>query len=213
MNKDVSAYLDLVCAQIKSKQARLSTRAELAGHIQLLIDELRQTGLGEKEAVEEALDRMGNPRDIGNQIVSFNAPWQNFLTTIAGAVLLVAIFAWLRVFRNVYLFDPSALTFVVLLTLAFVLIGGLSRLTRLSALTRGRTTALYAGGIGMVAGAVEALGNIGDLAKFGVGLSFCITSILYGLITSAVLTSVAHLCRPLEGKEIRKILGWEEFES
>jgi len=212
MNKDVFAYLDLVCAQIKPKQVRLSTRAELAGHIQMLIDELRQTNLDEKEAVKEALDRMGNPHDIGKQIASFNVPWQNLLTTTAGAVLLVAIFIWLGIFRNVYLFDPSALAFVVLLTMAFVLIGGISRLTRLSALTRGRTAALYAGGIGMTAGVVEALGSLGDLAKFGVGLSFCITSILYGLITSAVLTSIAHLCRPLERNEIRKILGWEDFE-
>jgi hypothetical protein len=42
-------------------------------------------------------------------------------------------------------------------------------------IVRGRTAALYAGGIGMVIG-------------------------------------VGHLCRPLESAELRKILGWEDFE-
>jgi len=212
MNKNITEYLNLVCVQVKSKQRRLSTRAELMSHIQASVTELKQTGMDEKNAVQTALERMGNPTDIGKQISSFNAPWQNLVTMIVGISLLVMLFIWLGAFRNIHLFNLSALIFTILMTSAFVLIGGLSRLTILSAIVRGRTAALYAGGIGMVIGVVQTLGGIGDLATIGIGLSFCITSILYGLLTSAVLTSVGHLCRPLESAEIRKILGWEDFE-
>ena len=168
--------------------------------------------MDEEIAVQTAMERMGNPADIGKQIASFNAPWQNCMTMVFGVLLLVMLFVWLGVFRNIHLFNLSALFFVVLMTLAFVLVGGISRLTKLSAITRGRTAALYAGGIGMVIGIVQTLGDIGDLTLIGVGLSFCITSILYGLLTSAVLTSVGHLCRPLEPSEIRRILKWEDFD-
>ncbi|MDR0294014.1 MAG: permease prefix domain 1-containing protein [Oscillospiraceae bacterium] len=211
MNKSISAYLDTACSQIKSKQTRLSTRAELSGHIHTLTDELKQNGLCEEDAVRAALERMGDPYDIGKQIASYNAPWQNNLTAAAGIVLLAAVFIWLAVFRDIYLFDFSALLYVALFTLAFVLIGGLSRLTRLSALIRGRGAALYAGGTGVIIGAAEMLGNMRDMTHFGAGLSFCVTSLLYGLVISAILTSAANLRRPLEGNEIRKILGWEDL--
>lgn len=211
MNKQVSAYLDEVCAHIKSRQARLSARSELSGHIRMRIEELTAAGLAEEEAVKEALARMGDPHDIGGQIAAFNAPWQNILTVVTGIVLFAAIFFWLAVFRGVYLFDLSALTLVLLLTLAFVLIGGLSRLTWASAFVRGRSAALYAGGIGVVIGVVSILYNLADLSQMGPGLSFCLTSLLYGLVVSAVLTGLANFCRPLEGPEIRKILEWEEY--
>jgi len=212
MNKKITSYLNLACAQIKSKQRRLSTRAELMSHISAAVEDMKRAGIDEDSAVQAALERMGEPGEIGRQISSFNSPWQNLLTAACGVLLLTALFMWLGVFRGVYLFDLSALVFVVLLTLAFVLVGGISRLTKLSALARGRTAALYAGGIGMVIGIVQALGSIGDLSSFAVALSFCVTSVLYGLLASAVLTSVGHLCRPLESFEIRKILGWEDFE-
>ena len=211
MNRQVTAYLNKVCEQIKSKQKRLSTRAELMSHIQAAAEDLKRSGMDGEAAAAAALARMGDPVEIGRQIAAYNAPWQNILTTGIGSLLLAGLFVWLGAVRGVYLFDLAALGFVVLLTLAFVLIGGLSRLTRLSALARGRTAALYAGGIGVVIGIVQALGNIGDLSAFAVGLSFCITSALYGLLASAVLTSVGHLLRPLEAGDVRKILGFEEI--
>ncbi len=212
MNREVSMYLDAVCAQIKSKQTRLSTRAELADHIQTLVSELEQAGSNEDEAVLEALERMGNPKDIGKQIAAFNAPWQNRLAAIAGFALLCAILVWLGAIRRVYIFDFAAFVLVVLLTLAFILIGGLSRLTRLSALARGRAAALYAGGIGVLVGIMDLLTHVDSPEKIGPAFSVCITSLLYGLLMSAVLTSIAHLHRPLEGADIRKILGWEDLQ-
>jgi len=211
MNKNVSMYLDKVCSQIKSKQTRLSTRSEIAGHIRLSIDELKESGMDEAEATETALSLMGNPQDIGKRIAEFNLPWQNILTTIIGGLILAVLLIWVIIHRQIYFLDISALGFVVMLTLAFVLVGGLSQLTRLSALARARSAALYAGGIGVILGLLEALGNIGDLYSLGVGLSFCITSALYGIIVSAVMTSIGHLLRPLEANDIRKILGFEDI--
>jgi len=40
MNKNVTDYLNLACGQIKSKQQRLSARAELMSHIQASVSEL-----------------------------------------------------------------------------------------------------------------------------------------------------------------------------
>ena len=212
MKNNITEYLDTACDQIKSRQTRLSARAELMSHIQFAICDLKQTGLSEEDAEKKSLERLGNPNDIGKQISSYNAPWQNVITAAAGFILLTGVLLFnMYEFSSFFLFNFKAFTFVVLLTIAFVLIGGLSRLTRLSALTRGRTAALYAGAIGMIKGAITTLGNLGDPEKFGIGLGFCITCILYGLIVSAVLTSIAHLVRPLEGKEIRRILGWEEI--
>lgn len=212
MKKKITEYLDLVCMEIKSKQNRLSARAELMSHIQAAIADLKQNGLTEEDAVKTALDRMGNPGEIGKQISSSNKPWQNTLSAAVGiALLFVVLFVNMYEFQAFYLFNIKAFIFVVLLTSAFVLTGGLSRLTRLSALTRGRTAALYAGGIGMVKGGISALGYLGDPQNLGIALGFCVTCVLYGLIVSAVLTSIAHLLRPLEGSEIRKILRWEDF--
>jgi len=212
MKNNITEYLDTACEQIRSRQTRLSARAELMSHIQSAIDDLKQTGLNEEEAVKESLERMGNPNDIGKQISSYNAPWQNIVTAVIGFILLTGVLLFnMYEFSSFFLFNFKAFAFVVSLTFAFVLIGGLSRLTRLSALTRGRTAALYAGAIGMIKGAITTLGNIGDPEKFGIGLGFCITCILYGLIVSAVLTNIAHLMRPLEGKEIRRILGWDDL--
>ncbi len=211
MTREVSAYLDAVCAEIKSRQVRLSTRAELSGHIHALIDELKQGGASREDAIMTALGRMGSPHDIGKRIAAFNAPWQNMLAAAAGFALLAVIIFWLCVFRGGYIINFSALVLVILLTAAFILIGGLSRLTRLSALARGRAAALYAGGISLIIGVMDMLATLNDPAQIGPAFSFCITSLLYGLIVSAVLTSVARLCRPLEGGEIRRILGWEDL--
>jgi len=212
MKNKITEYLDTVCDQIKSRQTRLSARAELMSHIQSSIDELKQKGLNEEEAVIISLERMGDPKTTGKQISSYNAPWQNIITAAIGFILLTAVLLFnMYEFRSFFFFNYKAFIFVILLTFAFILIGGLSRLTRLSALTRGRSAALYAGVIGMVKGIITTLGNIGDPQKFGIGLGFTITCILYGLIVSAVLTSFVHLMRPLEGREIRRILGWEEL--
>lgn len=214
MNHDATKYLDEVCSQIKAKQIRLPARAELAGHIQTLTDELRQSGLEEAEAVRQALARMGDPREIGRQISSSNSPLQNRIPFIAGVSLLVAVFILLALLMNSFsaLLDVPTLLITILLTLAFVLMGGFSRLTRMSALTRGRAAALYAGGIISIIGLIDMLSNLGSPDIFGPALSVCVTGMLYGLLVSAVLTSVAHLLRPLEGEEIRKILGWDSFE-
>jgi len=209
MNKRITEYLNTACAQIKSKQNRLSARAELMSHIHASVDDLKQKGMNEEDAVKVTLERMGNPSEIGSQISAFNPTWKIYMVTMAGIILLMALLIWVGVFRKIHLFDITALVFVVLVTAAIILIGGISRLTKLSALARGRSAALYAGGIGSVIGLVDALGNIGNLENFGVALSFCITSVLYGLITSAVLTGIGHLCRPLEAHEICKILGWD----
>ncbi|MCL2704159.1 MAG: hypothetical protein FWE91_11215 [Defluviitaleaceae bacterium] len=52
----------------------------------------------------------------------------------------------------------------------------------------------------MVIGIVDALSIIDNPASVGMSLRFCVTSILYGLLASAV------------PNEIRKILGWENIE-
>jgi flagellar motor component MotA len=63
----------------------------------------------------------------------------------------------------------------------------------------------------MIAGLIDMMTRLNDPAMLGPGISISITSVLYGLTVSAVLTSVAHLLRPLSGEEIRRILGWEDI--
>lgn len=213
MNKQVSDYLNQVCAPIHSRKTQLLVRAELSGHIANIMEPLMENGMKEEEAARQAMEQMGDPTAIGKEIAELNSPVMNVLMVLAGFVLFITAFAFLGNYLIPLgmIFDFYALIFVLTVTLALVLLGGLTRFTRRSAFERARTSAFYAGAIGAVMGFILMLGRIGDSAALGAAMAFCVTSVLYGIIVSALVNSIAHLTRPLEAEEIQRIIGKGEY--
>lgn len=211
MYKETSSFLDQVCQPIRSNATRLLVRAELSGHVENLAEEFKLEGYSDSEAFSQAIAQMGDPAVIGKNLAALHSPVQNILVFAAGVLSMIAVFAWLSTYMTLeYFLDVNALLFVMALTVSLVLLGGLSRLTRRTALQRARVCALYAGGIGAILGGITTLGNLANLTKLGPSASFCVTSLLYGVLTSALIGSLAYLTRPMQRDEIRKALGLEE---
>ena len=210
MNKLVSDYLNRLCAPIRSKETRIAARAEFAGHIENIVEELIEKGTKEEDAVHQALERMGSPETAGREIASLSRSWTNAFAVAAGLAILALAFAYLATFVPVeYLLEPRAFAFVIPVTLALMLLSGVKRFSRRTVLQRSRAFALYAGGIGTVIGAINALGNIGDYEMLGLSLAFCVTSLLYGLTASALIDSLSYLTHPVGPEEIRKVFNLE----
>ena len=213
MDKLIFDYLNALCAPIRSRETRLAARAEFSGHIAATVEELCERGIGEEEAVRRAVERMGDPASVGGQIASLDRSWTNGLMVLSGIICMALAFFFLTPFVPLeYLWDFRAGTFVLLLTAALVLLGGVHRFTRRTFLDRSRVSALYAGGIGTIVGTINALGNIGDYAALGPAIAFCITSLLYGVFVSATADSLAYLIRPIGSEEIQKILQMKTDE-
>ncbi|MFS0727823.1 permease prefix domain 1-containing protein [Paenibacillus sp. 1P07SE] len=67
-------FLQTVCVQIRAKTAHRQVRRELEGHIQDVIEELTSEGMSPEEAERIAVERMGDPRDIGRQLNQVHKP-------------------------------------------------------------------------------------------------------------------------------------------
>ena len=207
MHKQVSDYLNSLCAPVRSRDTRSTLRTEFSGHIGNIVEELTGKGMSEEEAVAKAVERMGNPTEIGLQIASMESSGTNAAAVSIGFLSLIAAFVFLGPsFPLAYMLDFRALVFVVTVTVSLVLLGGTNRFTRRTTLNRARISALYAGIIGTIIGAITSLGNLGDYEALGPSLAFCVTSLLYGVIASALAWSLAHLNRPIEAYEIGKFL-------
>ncbi|WP_020615304.1 FtsW/RodA/SpoVE family cell cycle protein [Paenibacillus daejeonensis] len=86
-------FLQTVCDQIRSKPAHREVRRELEGHLNEIVDELVSEGIGQAEAERIAVERMGDPRDIGRQLNQVHKPviaWG--LVGLLTALLSVGLF-------------------------------------------------------------------------------------------------------------------------
>lgn len=98
LNNSVSSFLDEVCKQIKYKKIHKEISTEIQDHINQLMEEYKEYGMSEEEAVEKAVKQMGSPVEIGKELHKTHRPkteWSIVILLVAmvliGGGVLVSI--------------------------------------------------------------------------------------------------------------------------
>lgn len=80
-NHNVSVWLETAVAGIRFKPDRQAVEEELREHIEDKTLDLMRIfpGMTEEEAREQALDRMGDPEEIGKELAKIHKPWLGYL--------------------------------------------------------------------------------------------------------------------------------------
>lgn len=86
-NGMVQAYLDTVSSHIKWREVHRQVKSELLSHLEEVVLELRNDGFSEQEAVTEAIHRMGDAADLGQQLQQTHVPQKNW-PLVANVALL-----------------------------------------------------------------------------------------------------------------------------
>ena len=74
MDKKIDKFLSSVCNYIKNKEVHKEVYEELKSHIYEIVEEYEESGLTEEEAINKAIERMGNPNDIGEKLNKVHKP-------------------------------------------------------------------------------------------------------------------------------------------
>lgn len=122
MNREIEDFLNQVCAQVKVRRLHGELREELLNHLEELIQEYEQAGLGHREAVERAIQQMGSPEEIGKGLNQVHKPqFDPWMLFYMGAVLLLGGLVFISlVYDPVYAFPSSH---VVLRYLSYTALG------------------------------------------------------------------------------------------
>ena len=102
---EVYEYLDQVEKQIRQEAVREEIRTELRQHIEDQADFYQESGMSRKDAVEKAVEDMGDPVETGVQLDMVHQPQLDKKLMLAVALILAAeailqIFYYLRVERQ-----------------------------------------------------------------------------------------------------------------
>lgn len=90
---EIVRFLDSVCEYVRAKKLHSEIREELSVHLEELTNENLVNGMAEKEAIEAAIMRMGEPDLIGRQLDITHRPKTDwvmiaFITLLSGTGLL-----------------------------------------------------------------------------------------------------------------------------
>ena len=102
---EVYEYLDQVEKQIRQEAVREEIRTELRQHIEDQADIYQESGMNRKDAVEKAVEDMGDPVETGVQLDMVHQPQLDKKLMLAVALILTAeailqIFYYLRIERQ-----------------------------------------------------------------------------------------------------------------
>lgn len=111
---EVYEYLDQVEKQIRQEAVREEIRTELRQHIEDQADFYQESGMSRKEAVERAVEDMGDPVETGVQLDMVHQPQLDKKLMFAVALLLATeailqIFFYLRIERQPAVFSTVAM--------------------------------------------------------------------------------------------------------
>ena len=73
-SKEIQAYIDEVCSQVRFKDVHQDVKLELKTHIQEITEEYLTQGFSEKEAIAQALAQMGSAHTVGKQLNQVHKP-------------------------------------------------------------------------------------------------------------------------------------------
>ena len=111
---EVYEYLDQVEKQIRQEAVRKEIRIELGQHIEDQADFYQESGMSRAEAVERAVEDMGDPVETGVQLDMVHQPQLDKKLMFAVALLLATeailqIFFYLRIERQPAVFSTVAM--------------------------------------------------------------------------------------------------------
>ncbi|MCL2078017.1 MAG: permease prefix domain 1-containing protein [Oscillospiraceae bacterium] len=213
MQKDMSDYLDRVCAAIRGNTLRQAARGELADHINERYGELLKEGLAPETAALETVKRMGDPETLGRRISAANR--MSFscrgLVTIgiglAVAVLILALGFYTIGGELAFFIDLPSLILVGGLSAAYALLHCGKEMSLLRFLGALKTGALYAGVIIWIIGIMTMLHKMqSDPYTVGSIIAVSMISLLYGLLISAAARITEKHLSPPEAGVIRGLI-------
>ncbi len=70
----INQYLDQVCARVSCREMHAEIRAELSDHLQALLDTTASDGAAQETAIEQVLQRMGDPVEVGQRLDQAHRP-------------------------------------------------------------------------------------------------------------------------------------------
>lgn len=70
----INQYLDQVCARVNCREMHAEIRAELSDHLQALIETTAGGSTAQETAIEQALQRMGDPVEVGARLDQTHRP-------------------------------------------------------------------------------------------------------------------------------------------
>lgn len=109
----IEKYIEEVCGLIKNKRVHENIKDELIDHIESIIEDYKDVGLTEEEAIDKALMQMGSSEAVGrdlNKVHKAAPDWM--LLGITGLFILVGIFTLGFIQKNNALLDSSYVNFL-----------------------------------------------------------------------------------------------------
>lgn len=102
-NQRVQEYLTTVCSQVKWREVHEPIRQELLTHISDIVEEARQNGVSQAEAIEKALVQMGDPVIVGIQLHKTHKPRVEWgLAALTGSLVILGLL-------TIYVLESSGL--------------------------------------------------------------------------------------------------------
>lgn len=94
----IEEYIDAVMRRVKNKAVRSSIRSELSGHIDDRIKYFTDSGFEQDIAEKKAIEHMGTPEKVGEQMNRLHNPWSALAVAII--MLFVAVIGNVLYFFN-----------------------------------------------------------------------------------------------------------------
>ena len=85
-------YLHLVTDQIRCKKARPDVKTELEAHIMDQMEDYRNEGMEEQEAMERAILEMGDPVEVGVELDRIHRPKMSWEILLLVGILGESVF-------------------------------------------------------------------------------------------------------------------------
>src|SRR5699024_672970 len=123
---EVYEYLDQVEKQIRQEAVREEIRTELRQHIEDQADIYQESGMSRKDAVEKAVEDMGDPVETGVQLDMVHQPQLDKKLMLAVALILTAeailqIFDDWRIERHTPVFSAAVMRLFGLINFLWML--------------------------------------------------------------------------------------------
>ncbi len=96
-HNQVKAFLDQICRPVKAKELHNEIKLEIESHVNDIIEEHLRNGRSEEDAVNEAVEQMGDPIIIGKQFRRIHKP--RFEWGLISSILLFIAIAILAMYN------------------------------------------------------------------------------------------------------------------
>lgn len=103
IRKEIDGYLDKVCSKVKFAKAHKGLKLELRSHIEDQARKYRLDGMAEDESFIKAIEEMGDPYSVGEELNSIHKPQIDWITIgLIGVLMLFGIYVLVSL-RNQYI--------------------------------------------------------------------------------------------------------------